>query len=150
MADLTPKDYLGNELHVGDRVFFNTLNSTSLWEGEIQRISIENDDFFVTIVCRNSYSEMVNWIRKTNEVIKRTENNSKSEQKESKNTPLSLRIYNMYENLFIEYRNANCEVKEFKDKLFLYVYSNSDNSILALWNMDSIYGFSFEENYNET
>lgn len=38
MANLTPKDYFGNELYVEDSVVFSPTESTDLIEGIIERI----------------------------------------------------------------------------------------------------------------
>lgn len=146
MTNLAPKDYFGRELYVGDSVVFSPTESTDLIEGIIERIENLKDETYLVIITEESYNNIVVWRRDFNRVIKKF--NAKQEQ-ENKNNSLLLCVYTMYDK-FVEYKNANCEVKEFKDKLFLCVYSNSDNSILALWNMDSIYGYSFEEDWHET
>lgn len=146
MANLTPKDYFGNELYVGDTVVFSPIESADLIEGIIERIENLKDETYLVIITEESYNNIVVWRRDFNRVIKKF--NTKQKQ-EKKNNSLLLCVYTMYDK-FVEYRDASCEVKEFKDKLFLCVYNNSDNSILAVWNMDSIYGYSFEEDWHET
>lgn len=143
MAYSTPKDYFGNELCVGDTVVFSPDNSTDLIEGAIEEIEYKENGAYLTIVSEKSYGNIFVWERNFNRVIKKF--NTKQKQENTKNNLLFIRIYTAYDNKFIEYKDANCKIKKFGDKLFLCVYSNSDNSILALWNMDSIYGFSFEE-----
>ena len=146
MANLTPRDYFGRELYVGDTIVFSPIESTDLIKGVIERIENLKDETYLVIITEESYNNIVVWRRDFNRVIKKF--NTKQEQ-ENKNNSLLLCVYTMYDK-FVEYKDASCEVKEIKDKLFLCVYSNSDNSILAVWNMDSIYGYSFEEDSNET
>lgn len=140
------KDYLGNELQVGDEVIFVWPDCT-FQEGRIEKIEDTEDEEYLVITTENPYNNMFVWRRGFNHIIKKLA--PKQKQKNEKNSSLPLHVYTMYDK-FVEYRDASCEVKEFKDKLFLYVYSNSDNSVLALWNMDSIYGYSFEEKCYET
>lgn len=142
MANLTPKDYFGNELYVGDTVVFSPIESADLIEGIIEKIEDTEDEEHLVIETEKPYGNVYVWGRYFNRVIKKL--NTKQKQEKVKNTSSLLRVYTMYDK-FVEYKDASCEVKELKDKLFLYVYSNSDNSLLALWNMDSIYGYSFEE-----
>lgn len=147
MMNSTPKDYFGNELYVGDTVVFSPIESVDLIEGIIKRIEETINGDYLIIATQKPYGNVSVWGRDFNRIIKKFE--SKQEQKNTRSDSLFLRVYTMYDK-FVEYKDASCEVKELKDKLFLYVYNNFDNSILALWNMDSIYGYSFEENYNET
>lgn len=147
MTNLAPEDYLGNELYVGDSVVFSPIESTDLIEGTIEKIEETEDGKYLVITTEKPYGNVHVWGRDFNRVIKKF--NTKQKQKNTKNNSLLLCVYTMYDK-FVEYRDASCEVKEFKDKLFLCVYNNSDNSILAVWNMDSIYGYSFEEDWHET
>ena len=146
MTNLAPRDYFGRELCVGDTVVFSPIESADLIEGIIKEIDTEDEKLLV-IETEKPYGNVYVWGRYSNRVIKKL--NTKQKQEKVKNTSSLLRVYTMYDK-FVEYKDASCEVKEFKDKLFLCVYSNFDNSILALWNMDSIYGYSFEEDSNET
>lgn len=147
MTNLAPKDYFGRELCVGDTVVFSPIESADLIEGIIEKIEDTEDEEHLVITTENPYNNMYVWRRDFNRIIKKFVH--KQKQKNEKDSSLPLHVYTMYDK-FVEYRDASCEVKEFKDKLFLCVYSNFDNSILALWNMDSIYGYSFEEDSNET
>ena len=147
MINLAPKDYFGRELCVGDTVVFSLIESTDLIEGVIERIENLEDETYLVIITEEPYNNIVVWRRDFNRVIKKFV--PKQKQENIKNTSSLLCVYTMYDK-FVKYKNASCEVKELKDKLFLCVYSNSDNSILALWNMDSIYGYSFEEGWHET
>ena len=147
MTDLTPRDYFGRELYVGDSVVFSPTESADLIEGVIERIENLKDEKYLVIITEEPYNNIVVWRRNFNRVIKKFV--PKQKQEEAKNGPLLLCVYTMYDK-FVEYKDASCEVKEITDKLFLCVYNNSDNSILAVWNMDSIYGYSFEEDWHET
>lgn len=147
MMNSTPKDYFGNELYVGDTVVFSPIESMDLIEGTIEKIEETENEQYLIIETERPYNNVIIWRRGFDRVIKKFK--PKQKQEDTKDNSLLLCVYTMYDK-FVEYKNASCEVKEFKDKLFLYVYNISDNSILALWNMDSIYGYSFEENYNET
>lgn len=147
MLNLAPKDYFGRELRIGDTVVFSPIESADLIEGFVEKIEETEDEKYLVITTEKPYGNAYVWERDFNRVIKKF--NTKQKQVNTKNNSLLLCVYTMYDK-FVEYKDASCEVKEFKDKLFLYVYSNSDNSILALWNMDSIYGYSFKEDSNET
>lgn len=142
MMNSTPKDYFGREICVGDTVVFSPTESTDLIEGVVERIETLKDEVYLVIITEEPYNNIVVWRRDFNRVIKKFI--SKQKQENRKNNSLLLRVYTMYDK-FVEYKDASCEIKELKDKLFLRVYSNSDNSFLALWNIDSIYGYSFEE-----
>lgn len=145
MTNWAPKDYFGNELYVGDTVVFSPIPSTDLIEGTVEKIEGTKDEQYLEIETKKPYNNIVIWQRDFNRVIKKFK--SKQKQESTKNNSLLLCVYTACDK-FVEYRNADCEVKEFENKLFLYVYNNSDNSLLALWNMDSIYGYSFEEDWH--
>lgn len=147
MADLTPKDYFGNELYIGDTVVFSPDNSTDLIEGAIKEIEYKENGTYLTIVSEKSYANIFVWERNFNRVIKKFE--LKQEQK-STNESLDntnqefkvLRIVTKYENCY-DFNNVTCALEKLWDKETIMLRRTEDNSFVGRWFLEDICGYFY-------